>query len=140
MLMCASVRSVHEHGDSGRSAALALPLAFNASFATPAARFDYPDILRRPTDELLERYRQGGTALVLVGWAFALTAVLFAPLVVLLPRAISDADGTLLAVGVTVGRRESVATPLGARALENRRWRRHGLAARPFSADLEVLA
>jgi hypothetical protein len=77
----------------------------------PAVRFDDPDILRRPTDELLERYRQGGTALVLVWWAFALTAVLFAPLVVLLPRAVSDADATLLAVGVTVGCRESVATP-----------------------------
>ena len=58
MLMCASVCSVHEHGDSGRSAADAGPLAFNASFAAPAARFDYPDIPRRPTDEILERYRR----------------------------------------------------------------------------------
>jgi hypothetical protein len=50
----------------GRCTAVAIPLTFNASFAAPAARFDDPDLLRRPTDELLERYRQGGTALVLV--------------------------------------------------------------------------
>ena len=44
---------------------IGVPLAFNASFALLAARFDYPDILRRPTDEVLERFRQGGTGLVL---------------------------------------------------------------------------
>lgn len=44
---------------------IGVPLAFNASFAVLAARFDYPDILRRPTDEVLERFRQGGAGLVL---------------------------------------------------------------------------
>jgi len=52
---------------------IGVPLAFNASFAVLAARFDYPDILRRPTDEILERHRQGGTALVLVWRTFVLT-------------------------------------------------------------------
>jgi hypothetical protein len=28
---------------------VALPLAFNSAFAALAAKFDYPDILRRPT-------------------------------------------------------------------------------------------
>jgi hypothetical protein len=80
-----------------------VPLAFNAAFALLAARFDYPDILRRPTSEVLERFRAGGTGLVVLWWAFALTAVLLAPLAVLLSRAISDADGTLLAVTTTAG-------------------------------------
>lgn len=80
-----------------------MPLAFNASFALLASRFDYPDILRRPTDEVLARFREGGTKLVLTWWAFALTAVLFAPVVVLLAGAIGDADSTLLAVGATLG-------------------------------------
>jgi hypothetical protein len=82
---------------------VAVPLAFNAAFALLAARFDYPDVLRRPTSEVLERFRAGGTGLVLLWWAFALTAVLLAPLAVLLSRAIGDADGTLLAVATTVG-------------------------------------
>ena len=63
---------------------IGVPLAFNASFALLAARFDYPDILRRPTDEVLERFRQGGAGLVLAWWSFALTGVLFASLVVIL--------------------------------------------------------
>ena len=82
---------------------IAMPVGFNVSFALLGSRFDYPDILRRPTNEVLERFRQGGTALVLIWWAFALTAVLFAPVVVLLSAAIGDADPTLLAVATTIG-------------------------------------
>jgi hypothetical protein len=82
---------------------VAVPLAFNAAFALLAARFDYPDILRRPTGEVLARFRAGGTGLMVLWWAFALTAVLLAPMAVLLSRAISDADDTLLAVATTVG-------------------------------------
>ena len=82
---------------------IAVPIGFNVSFALLGSRFDYPDILRRPTNEVLERFRQGGTALVLIWWAFALMAVLFAPVVVLLSAAIGDADPTLLAVATTIG-------------------------------------
>ncbi|MFL5842528.1 MAG: DUF4386 domain-containing protein [Thermoleophilaceae bacterium] len=80
-----------------------LPLAFNAGFALLGARFEYPDILRRPTSEVLARFRDGGIPLMLIWWAFMLTAVLLAPAVVLLAAAIGDADGTLLAVGTVVG-------------------------------------
>jgi hypothetical protein len=80
-----------------------LPVAFNVAFGLLAARFDYPDILRRPTGEVLARFREGGIPLVLTWWAFMLTAVLLAPVVVLLASAIGDADGTLLAVGAVVG-------------------------------------
>jgi len=82
---------------------IAVPLGFNAAFALLAARFDYPDVLRRPTAEVLAAFRAGGTPLVLTWWAFALTALLMAPLVVLLSRAIGDADPTLLAVATTTG-------------------------------------
>jgi hypothetical protein len=53
-----------------------LSLAFNSAFALLAARFDYPDILREPTADVLAKFRAGGTSLVLLWWAFALTAVL----------------------------------------------------------------
>jgi hypothetical protein len=82
---------------------IAVPLAFNAAFARLAARFDYPDVLRRPTSEVLARFRAGGTDLVLTWWAFAMTAVLMVPLVELLSRAIGDADPALLSVATTVG-------------------------------------
>ena len=82
---------------------IALPLAFNAAFAALAAKFDYPDILRRPTEEVLARFRDGGTGLVMLWWGFAITAVLLAPLAVLLASALRGANATLLAVGATTG-------------------------------------
>ena len=82
---------------------IVVPLAFNAAFALLAAGFDYPDILRQPTAEVLAKFRAGGSSLVLLWWAFALTALLMVPLVVLLSRAIDDADPALLAVATTVG-------------------------------------
>ena len=80
-----------------------LPLAFNAAFALLAKLFDYPDILRRPTDEILARFRSGGSRLVLLWWGFAMTAVLLVPLAILLAQALPGANSTLLAVGATVG-------------------------------------
>jgi hypothetical protein len=85
------------------AALIALPLAFNGAFARLAATFDYPDVLREPTADLLARFRAGGRRLILLWWAFAMTAVLLAPAVVLLSRALGDADRSLLAVATTVG-------------------------------------
>lgn len=82
---------------------IVLPVAFNTAFAALAAVFDYPDILRRPTREILERFRNGGSALVLLWWGFAMTAVLFAPLAVLVSAVLDGADRTLLGVAATLG-------------------------------------
>jgi hypothetical protein len=80
-----------------------LPIAFNVAFGLLSARFDYPDVLRKPTHEVLARFREGGRSLVLLWWAFALTALALAPAVVLLSDAIGDADSTLLAVATVTG-------------------------------------
>ncbi|WP_205630606.1 DUF4386 domain-containing protein [Pseudarthrobacter sulfonivorans] len=82
---------------------IVLPLAFSAAFAALAATFDYPDILRKPTQEILQRFRDGGSGLVLLGWSFAMTAVLLAPAAVLLAGALAGADSTLLALGSAAG-------------------------------------
>ncbi|WP_198419681.1 DUF4386 domain-containing protein [Cryobacterium sp. TmT2-59] len=92
---------------------IALPIAFNAAFALVAVKFDYPDVLRRPTVEVLERFRQGGSALVLLWWAFAMTAVLLAPLAVLVSGSLAGADPTLLGMGATVGVLAAVVQFLG---------------------------
>ena len=39
---------------------IAAPLWFNTTFALLGKRFDYPDILRRPVDEILRRFAPGG--------------------------------------------------------------------------------
>ncbi len=61
-----------------------VPIAFNAAFAALAATFDYPDILRRPTADILQKFRDGGSRLVVLWWAFAMTAALLMPLAILL--------------------------------------------------------
>src|SRR5262249_25638369 len=109
-------------GGDGMSAATAagvllilVPLAFNVAFALLAARFDYPDVLRRPTAEVLERFRAGGTGLVTLWWAFALTAVAMVPLTVVLSGALRDpgADPTLLSLTTTVGVLAALVQALG---------------------------
>jgi hypothetical protein len=82
---------------------IGLPLAFNLCFFMLARSFDYPDILRRPTSEVLARFRAGGARLLLLWWAFALTAVLLVPLAVLLAAALVDVDRAVVVVAATTG-------------------------------------
>jgi hypothetical protein len=79
-----------------------LPLAFNGFFLLLGRRFDYPDILRRPTEEILSRFEAGGVGLKLVWYGFMLTAVMFAPLAVLLGQVFDDPAivPTAIVVGV----------------------------------------
>ncbi|TRW46605.1 DUF4386 domain-containing protein [Georgenia yuyongxinii] len=82
---------------------IVLPIAYNVLFAALARRFDYPDILRRPTAEVLERFAAGGSRLVLTWWAFAMTAVLLAPTAVLLSVTLADAEPAILSLATTFG-------------------------------------
>jgi hypothetical protein len=78
-----------------------LPLAFNAFFLLLARRFDYPDILRRPTGDILSRFQAGGVGLKLLWYGFMLTAVLLAPLAVLLGQVLAR-DGLAVVPTATV--------------------------------------
>jgi hypothetical protein len=90
-----------------------VPILFNVAFALLAQRFDYPEVLRLPTPEVLERFRAGGSALILIWWLFALTAVLFAGLAILLAIAVDDADRTVVVLGAVVGVLASLTQFLG---------------------------
>ena len=81
---------------------IATPLLFNTGYAGLAVRFGYPGILRRPTGEILERFRAGGTGLVLLWFAFAWSALLFIPVAVLAGGLIADPGLAALAVAVGV--------------------------------------
>ncbi|GAA1992107.1 DUF4386 domain-containing protein [Microbacterium pumilum] len=82
---------------------IALPIAFNVAFAALAARFQYPDVLRQPTADVLARFRAGGSSLVLLWWAFAMTAVLLAPTAALLSASLVGAEPALLATATVLG-------------------------------------
>jgi hypothetical protein len=92
---------------------IALPILFNVTFGLLAARFDYPDVLREPTSEVLSRFREGGASLILIWWGFAISAVLFAPLVVLLAGELGDANGTIVSMSILFGVLAAVVQFLG---------------------------
>ena len=77
------------------------PLWFNAIFALLGKRFDYPDILRRPTAEILERFRAGGSSLILLWWAFMLSGLLLIAGALLLGQVLGF--GWIVPVATTVG-------------------------------------
>jgi hypothetical protein len=77
------------------------PVWFNATFALLGKRFDYPDILRRPAAEILDRFRAGGPSLILLWWMFMLSGLLLIPAVVLLGQALRFTG--IVPLAVTVG-------------------------------------
>jgi hypothetical protein len=77
------------------------PLWFNATFALLAKRFEYPDILRRPTAEILERFRAGGWSLILLWWTFMLSGLLLIAGAVLLGQVLGF--GGIVPVATTIG-------------------------------------
>ncbi len=77
------------------------PLWFNATFAMLGKRFEYPDILRRPTAEILERFRVGGSSLILLWWAFMLSGLLLIAGAVLLGQVLGF--GGIVPVATTIG-------------------------------------
>jgi hypothetical protein len=81
------------------------PLWFNTAFALLSKRFDYPDILRRPAGEILERFRAGGSSLILLWWAFMLSGLLLIAAVVLLGQVVGSSDivPVATAIGVLAG-------------------------------------
>ena len=90
-----------------------LPLAYNGCYTLLARSFDYPDILRRPTAEVLQRFAAGGSALLVTWWAFAMSAVLLAPTAVLISATFADANPTLLATATVTGLLAAVVQFLG---------------------------
>jgi hypothetical protein len=77
------------------------PLWFNVTFALLGKRFDYPDILRKPATEILDRFHAGGSSLILLWWVFMLSGLLLIPAVVLLGQALGLRG--IVPLAVTIG-------------------------------------
>jgi hypothetical protein len=80
-----------------------VPLAFNITFFLLQRAFEYPDILRKPTEEILRRFKEGGTPLRRLWYAFALSAVLFTPVPVLVQQVFGPDAPWFLVVGTVMG-------------------------------------
>src|SRR5215213_76733 len=66
-----------------------VPLAFTVCFTLLQQLFEYPDILRQPTADVLAKFQAGGAPLVAVWYALTATALLFVPLAVLVHRVLA---------------------------------------------------
>jgi hypothetical protein len=80
-----------------------LPLAFNVVFFLLQRAFDYPDILRKSTDDILTRFQQGGRRLIVLWYAFMLASLLFTPVAILAPQALAPNDTLFVTLATTVG-------------------------------------
>ena len=77
------------------------PLWFNVTFALLGKRFEYPDILRRPAEDILARFRAGGSSLILLWWAFMLSGLILIAAVVLLGQSLGFWG--IVPLAVTIG-------------------------------------
>jgi hypothetical protein len=80
-----------------------VPVAFNATFFLLQRAFEYPDILRKPTDHILQRFKEGGAPLRRLWYAFTFSAVLFTPVPVMVQQVIQPDVPWYLVVGTTMG-------------------------------------
>jgi Domain of unknown function (DUF4386) len=79
------------------------PVAFNVFFTLLTVTFEYPDILREPTDYILRQFDAGGSGLVAIWYGFMLTAVLFVPVAVLVHKVLARQGTPYMAVATAFG-------------------------------------
>src|SRR6185295_10388703 len=92
---------------------IVVPIAFNVTFFLLQRAFEYPDILRKPTDYILRRFKEGGARLRRFWYAFAFSAVLFIPVPVLVQQVFQADVPWFLVVGTTIGVLAGVVQVLG---------------------------
>jgi len=91
-----------------------IPIVFTVCFTLLQTLFEYPDILRQPTAEVLTKFQAGGPSLVAVWYVLTLTAILFIPISLLVHRVLADREASsLLWIATTFGVVAGVAQTLG---------------------------
>jgi hypothetical protein len=80
-----------------------VPIAFNVTFFLLGRAFEYPDILRKPTDTILQRFQAGGGSLRRLWYAFTFSAILFTPVPVMVQQVFQPDAPWYLVVGTTLG-------------------------------------
>lgn len=85
----------------------------NIPFSILSAIFDYPDILRHPTAEVLTAFKAGGNGLLAAWYAFALAALFFVFVVLLLHQVLRRESRILLSLATVSGILAAVLQLLG---------------------------
>lgn len=79
------------------------PLLTMVFFTLLQMSFDYPDILRTPTDTILRQFQAGDSTLIAMWYGLMFSAVLFVPLTVLLHKNLAQENPPFLGVATTFG-------------------------------------
>jgi Domain of unknown function (DUF4386) len=82
---------------------IVVPIAFNVTFILLGRAFEYPDILRKPTDYILRQFKAGGASLRRLWYAFMFSAILFTPVPVLVQQVFQADIPWYLVIGTTMG-------------------------------------
>ena len=80
-----------------------LPIVFNVIFFVLQRTFEYPDILRKPTDYILNQFSAGGNRLILTWYCFALTSLLFIPMALMVNQVLAPDALPYMALATTAG-------------------------------------
>jgi hypothetical protein len=80
-----------------------LSVLVNVPYVLLIQNFEYDDILRKPTEYVLTQFHAGGTGLILTWFVFALAALLFIPVSVLLQKVLGREDTPYLAAATFMG-------------------------------------
>lgn len=80
-----------------------LPIAFNVIFFLLQRTFEYPDILRKPTDYILSQFNAGGHRLIVTWYSFALTGLLFIPMAILVNQVLAPDNLPYMALATAIG-------------------------------------
>lgn len=91
---------------------IVVPIAFNLAFLDLGRTFDYPGILRREPAEILDRFADGGSGLLLRWQALLLSALAMLPLVALLAIVV-DAPVALTTVTIVIGSAAALVQAIG---------------------------
>lgn len=85
------------------AAAIAFAIVFNIPYTILSMIYDYPDILRRPAGEALDKFAGGGAVLIFTWHGFALAALALVPMAIALsltPDRVARKPG--LAIGAAI--------------------------------------
>jgi hypothetical protein len=91
---------------------IVIPTIFTIAFTLLGSSFEYPDILRKPVTEILERFHAGGSSLVALWYAMLGTALSFV-VVPTLTRRLFPRPSPWLDLGVSFGVIAGIVQALG---------------------------
>lgn len=84
---------------------ITVPIIFMSLFSLLGVTFNYPAVLREPTETVLSAFQQGGTALILNWYGMAISAFMLIPLAILVHKNLKTTtqDNTVLLIATIFG-------------------------------------